>query len=430
MSPETAENFNRLKAFGAMVKTLGEDVSFEEVTNMIREHDVVIDALLGIGVKGLLKENLAKLIDAVNVLAKYVVAVDLPSGLDADTGKVLGAAIKANLTVTFGLPKLCHILFPGRDLTGQLKVANIGIPKFLLQSNEIKREIVTRDLVIQKLPKRTKDSHKGTYGKVMVVAGSKFYPGAAILTSIAAYRVGAGYVQLLTCKPVDEIAVAKEPSLVVSSGMESVISPSDLPVALKMAENSTVAVVGPGLTRSEKTREFVVQFLRQASLPVIVDADGLNNLADNLDVLLERKAPTLITPHLGEFARLTKLNVEDIRYNYKLVEEFSKRYHVITLLKGATTIISDGENTFFNLTGNTSLAKAGSGDVLAGMVAGFAAQGLDLTSSAVCGSYLHGLTAEMYNLVEGTMLTSELLNFIPKAMEEVYEVGKHSREGD
>ncbi|AEH50113.1 bifunctional ADP-dependent NAD(P)H-hydrate dehydratase/NAD(P)H-hydrate epimerase [Pseudothermotoga thermarum] len=423
MSSETLANFKRLKAIGGIIKFLNEDLSLDELVQMVKNYDVVIDALLGIGIKGSVQGILAQVIDVVNLYARYVVSVDLPSGLDTDTGKVLGKAIKADLTVTFGLPKLCHILFPGRELTGILKVADIGIPKILLNADEIKRNIVTKDLVLSSLPKRIKDSHKGSYGKVLVIAGSKNYPGAAVLTSIAAYRVGSGYVQLVTCKPADEIALVREPSLIVRGFEQEFFTPSCLPTVFEVAKNSKVVVLGPGLTQSDQTREFVLQLLKELDLPMIIDADGLNNIAENLDVLFQRKGPTLLTPHFGEFARLVKLPIEAVKYNYSLVEEFSKKYGVITLLKGATTIISNGESTYFNLMGNTSLAKAGSGDVLAGMIGGLAAQGLDLLSAAFCGAYLHGLAAEMYNLKEGTMLTSELLDLIPKAMEEVCKVG-------
>ncbi|MGB9901308.1 MAG: NAD(P)H-hydrate dehydratase [Pseudothermotoga sp.] len=419
LSVESAENLARLRAIGADVRKLGSDVTVGELAELVKASDVVVDALLGVGIKGEVRDPIAEVIKLVNLYATYVVSVDIPSGLETDTGEVLGIAIKADMTVTFGLPKPCHLLYPGRELCGKLKVASIGIPRFLRESKQISRQIITKQAIRKALPGRVRDSHKGSYGKVLVIAGSKDYPGAAVLTSIAALRTGCGYLQLLTCPPVDTIAIAREPGIVVKAVDHDHFTKEDAQIALKMMESADAIVIGPGMTCNDDTQGFFEQVMVNLTKPTVVDADGLNCLAHNLEILKKVSVPLVLTPHPGEFARLVGKDIAQVRYNYELSEEFANEYDVVVVLKSATTIISTVEGTFFNLTGNTSLSKAGAGDVLAGMIAGIAAQGIDMKEASICAVYLHGLAAEHYNSKEGTMLTSELLDLIPSAIKEV-----------
>lgn len=419
LSEESSANFARLRAIGADIRKLGVDVTTSELAELIKSADIGVDALLGVGVRGEVKDPVAEVIKLINLYSKYVVSVDIPSGLETDTGKVLGIAVKADMTVTFGLPKPCHVLYPGRELCGKLKVASIGIPRFLRESKQITRQIITKQMVKKMLPKRVKDSHKGSYGKVLAIAGSKAYLGAAILTSIATLRVGCGYLQLLTCSEVDRIAITKEPGIVAHAVNHDYFTKEDSQLALSMSENADVVVIGPGMTYSSETLEFFEQVITNLTTPVVIDADGLNCLAQNPEILHKISNPVVLTPHPGEFARLLGRNIDEVRYNYKLVEEFVSKYNVTVVLKGATTIVSTTDGTFFNLTGNTSLSKAGTGDVLAGMIAGMIAQGVDAKDASVCAVYLHGLAAEHYSYREGTMLTSELLDLISFAIKEV-----------
>ncbi|WP_041083761.1 bifunctional ADP-dependent NAD(P)H-hydrate dehydratase/NAD(P)H-hydrate epimerase [Thermotoga profunda] len=419
LSEESLTNLSRLRAIGADVRKLGNDVTLNELAELVKSADVVVDALLGVGIKGEVRDPIAEVMKLVNLYSRYVVSVDVPSGLETDTGAILGIAIKADMTVTFGLPKLCHVLYPGRELCGKLKVASIGIPRFLRESKQITRQIITKQMVKKILPRRVKDSHKGSYGKVLVIAGSRDYPGAAVLTSIAALRVGCGYLQLLTCSPVDVMAIAKEPGIVAHAVNHDHFIKEDSQIALKMMENADAIVIGPGMTCNSDTSEFFERIMANLTKPVVIDADGLNCLAQNLQILRKVSVPIVLTPHPGEFARLVGKNIDEVRYNYKLAEEFANKYNVTVVLKSATTLISTVDGMFFNLTGNTSLSKAGTGDVLAGMIVGMIAQGVDAKNASVCAVYLHGLSAEHYSSSEGTMLTSELLDLIPYAIKEV-----------
>lgn len=419
MTDLTRENLERLRLIGADIKKFGVDVDLDSLTELIKASDVIIDALLGTGTRGEVKSSLADIIKLVNLYGNYVVSVDLPSGLECDSGKVLGIAVKAILTVTFAFPKPCHVLFPGRELSGKLKVANIGIPKSLADSMNLRRSIITKNLARELLPGRKRDSHKKTFGTLLVIAGSRRYLGAPALTCLGALRSGCGYVRLLSCEEAGRLAVGKEPGLVFSAIKGDKISIEDVELALKLAEEVDAIVLGPGLACEKSVFDFVCDFLRAVEKPLLIDADGLNCISNDPSVLKSTRAPVIVTPHPGEFSRLTKYPVDQVKYNYQLVEQFASQYGVVVVLKGATTIVSDGKTTYYNLTGNTSLAKAGSGDVLSGVIGGFLAQGLTPLNACLLGVYVHGIASEKYDSKEGTMLVSELVDLMPHAIEEV-----------
>ena len=406
-TPDCDYNYNLYLKFGGKILKRF-DVS------LLKEYDVVVDAIFGTGLKGEVTGEYARVIDFVNDSNAYVVSVDIPSGVDADTGKVLGTAVKANLTVTFGTPKVGHLLFPGRGYTGKLKVAHIGHPRSLLKS--LKRHVITKDMVRSLLPNRPRDSHKGTYGKVLIIAGSKMYSGAPVLSGMGALKVGAGLVTLMVPFPQNLVATSNFPEL-ISIPVETkdgFFSIDNVEECLKMAEKADVVAIGPGLGNNDNTRKFVNEFLKRLEKPVVVDADGLNVL--DVSILSGRSQPTVITPHPGEMARLLSRTIEEVKYNYSFAEEFAKRHRCVLVLKSATTIVTDGENTFFNIMGNTGLSKGGSGDVLTGMISGFMAQKLASLEASALAVYLHGLAAEIFDGDERGFTASELLKLIPKAI--------------
>lgn len=419
MTDLTRENLERLRLIGADIRKFGTDIDLNGLTDLIKTSDVIVDALLGTGTRGEVKSPLKDIIKLVNLYGNYVVSVDLPSGLECDSGMVLGIAVRATLTVTFAFPKPCHVLYPGRELSGKLKVANIGIPRSLADSMNLGRNIMTKSLAKELLPDRKRDSHKKTFGTLLVIAGSHRYLGAPILTCLGALRSGCGYVRLLSCEEVGHLAVGKEPGLVFSSINGEKLSLEDVELALKLAEEADAIVLGPGLTCEKDVCDFVHDFLKSVEKPLLIDADGLNCISNDPSILKSIRTPVILTPHPGEFSRLTKYPIDQVRYNYRLVEQFALQNGVVVVLKGATTIVSDGKTTYYNLTGNTSLAKAGSGDVLSGVIGGFLAQGLTPLNACLLGVYVHGIASEKYSSKEGTMLVSELVDLIPYAIEEV-----------
>ncbi|KHC90918.1 carbohydrate kinase, YjeF-like protein [Thermotoga sp. Mc24] len=411
-TPDCEYNYGLYKKFGGKVVD-----KFEPF--LLNEFDVVVDAIFGTGLRGEITGEYAEMIDLVNKSGKIVVSVDIPSGVDSNTGKVLGVAVKADLTVTFGVPKIGHILFPGRDHTGKLKVANIGHPVYLMDS--INRYVITREMVRSLLPERPRDSHKGTYGKVLIIAGSRLYSGAPVLSGMGALKVGTGLVKLAVPFPQNLIAISRFPELISIpvDTEKGFFGPRNIQECLDLSKDVDVVAIGPGLGNNEHVREFVNEFLKTLEKPVVIDADAINVLDSS--VLKERKSSAVLTPHPGEMARLVRKTIGDVKYNYELAEEFSKENGCVLVLKSATTIVTDGVRTLFNITGNTGLSKGGSGDVLTGMIAGFMAQGLSPLEASAVSVYLHGFAAELFEQDERGLTASELLHLIPEAIRRLRE---------
>ncbi|OQX58485.1 MAG: NAD(P)H-hydrate epimerase, partial [Thermotoga sp. 4484_232] len=281
LSESCKANLETFRNFGGHVLFLGKDVSLESLMKEIRRRDIVIDAIFGTGLKGEVKGEISEIIEGINLFAKYVVSVDIPSGVDTNTGKILGSAIKADLTVTFFLPKIGHVLFPGRELTGKLKVANIGIPKFFREDTMIRRRIIDMKTVSSIIPKRPPDSHKGTFGTVLIIGGSKLYSGAPVLVALGALKVGAGLSIILTPHPYNTVATGNFPEIVsipieTSDGF---FEEKNVKEVMEHLGKASVVVLGPGISRYSKTVEFVRKLLPNIDVPLVLDADGLNAIA-------------------------------------------------------------------------------------------------------------------------------------------------------
>ncbi len=415
-------NLDVLRRIGGEILILGKDIDLEEIEAVLLGSDVIVDAMLGIGAKGMLKDPISYIVDMVNTTDAYKVCVDIPTGVDSDTGKILGKAIRCDLTVTFALPKIGHVLYPGREYVGRLKVASIGIPRYILESPDVKREIIASDFVKSLLPKRPPDSNKGTFGRILVISGSKYYTGAPVLTGMGALRTGCGLVYIAVPEPYNTVVTTKFPELIAIplGNRDGILSSDSLKTLenLGILEKTDVISIGPGLSTGEGVRSLVERVLK-IEKPLVLDADGINVLSGNPELLERRNAPTVITPHPGEFSRLTGLSISEVKYNYALAEEFASKYGVVLVLKGATTIVTDGERTFFNTTGNTGLSKGGSGDILTGMIASFMAQGLNALEAAVIAVHIHGYAADITELDQASVTPTDILNNIPKALEDM-----------
>lgn len=420
LSEDCKANLEVFRNFGGHVLFLNKDISLENFMKEVRRRDIVVDAIFGTGLRGEVKGEISRIIEGINLFAKYIVSIDIPSGVDTNTGKILGSAIKSDLTVTFFLPKIGHILFPGRELAGKLKVANIGIPRFFREGTMIRRKIIDKKMVSSILPKRPPDSHKGTFGTVLIIGGSKLYSGAPVLVALGALKVGAGLSIILTPHPYNTVATGNFPEIVSIpvETSEGFFEERNVKEVMEYLGKADVVVIGPGISRNPKTVEFVKKLLPNIDIPLVLDADGLNAITGALE-FLERKQPTVITPHPGELARLVRKSVPDVKYNYMFVEDLARKYHCIVVLKSATTIIASSDFTYFNLTGNTGLAVGGSGDVLSGMIGGFIAQGVEATSSAIASVYIHGLASEKFPDDVSGLTPSDLLKIIPSVMKEV-----------
>lgn len=390
------------------------------------ESELIVDAIFGTGFRGVPREPAASVIQAINAGGKPVVAVDIPSGLEADTGLARGPCIRATRTVTFGLPKLGLVQEPGVSFAGKLHVADISIPAFLLTADHLKRHLLDLELVGSWFTPRPPAAHKGDCGRVLVVAGAKGMIGAACLAAEGAARAGAGLVTLAVPEGLQKLAAAKLTE-VMTAGLpatpQQTFSHEAVAEVLALAERADVLALGPGITTHPDTAAFVRNLLPSLSVPCILDADGLNCLAGSPEIFRSVSVPLVITPHPGELARLTGKSIAQIQENrVAAAEKAAFDWRVVVLLKGAATVIASPEGTvYINPTGNPGMASGGSGDVLTGVIAGLVAQGLDTLSGAAAGAFLHGRAGDLAAKQKGIrgLLARDLLACLPEAIREV-----------
>ncbi|MBP1764302.1 MAG: ADP/ATP-dependent (S)-NAD(P)H-hydrate dehydratase, partial [Firmicutes bacterium] len=387
--------------------------------------DCLVDALLGTGIYGEISAEFAQAVDLIDEAAKPVISIDIPSGIHSDTGQVCGKAVTAVCTVTFGLPKLGLLLYPGVDYTGRVVVADIGIPHQLLMDPQIRQNQITMEHIRTILPKRHSAAHKGSCGKVLVVAGSQGLTGAAFLSSSAALRAGAGLVTLGIAAGLHDIMEIKLTEVMTHPLPEvakGVLGSSSLEDIFLLASDNNALAIGPGLGRAQDTLTMVRDVVQLAERPLVIDADALFALVGHTEILSGASVLPVVTPHPGEMARLMGRSIGEINGNrIATARQAAEQWGSIVVLKGAHTVIAfpDGE-IYINLTGNPGMATGGTGDVLTGIIAGLIAQGLSSHDAAVAGVYLHGLAGDMaagdYN---SGLIAGDLLPMIPAAVQKI-----------
>ncbi|SHH40547.1 bifunctional ADP-dependent NAD(P)H-hydrate dehydratase/NAD(P)H-hydrate epimerase [Thermosipho atlanticus] len=411
---ESETNFKvYLNSGGKYVKF--EKNNIELIERVIAESDIVVDAIFGIGLTKPVIGDYKTVIEVINRLSKFTVAVDIASGLSSNSGKIMGTSVKADLTVTFEFPKIGHFINSGKKLSGELEVVKIGIPKKIINENIFNKYVITSSLIT--IPKREVESNKGTYGKVIVIGGSKEFFGAPLLSTLGALRSGVGKAIICAPKTVVLNAINYEPGLIPCVIDDEYFSQKHVLQILSLEDEKTVYVLGPGIGRKKETKEFIDTFVNNTDKPIVVDADAIVLLSENRESIKGREN-IVLTPHPGEFSQFLKLPLDEVKYNYELVKKIAKELKVIINLKDSTSIISDGDKIFFNICGNSSLSKGGSGDILSGLIAGFIAQGLTLLESTITASYVLGKAAELYR-PEGRNFISEIVNLIPKVIEAI-----------
>ena len=369
-----------------IIKNLGIEIARDYV-----EADIIVDALFGVGLSRDVQGNHAEIINRINKGRNKVYAVDIPSGIDADSGKVCKTAVKADYTVTFGSHKIGTVLYPGADYCGKVVVADIGFPQESYDRAANALEYAAKE-DLKSLPYRPNYSNKGTYGKVLIIAGSKDISGAAYLCAAAAFRVGAGLVRVFTAKENREVIQRLIPEVMVNTYDTDKFDKKALEACLKWSD---VVAVGPGLSTGVLQKIIVEEVLKE-QLPTVIDADGINNIAE--DERLKRKLHknVIITPHLGEASRLMNVSVKEIASDLiKYAKRINYKYNVNCILKDARTVIATEDKMYINLTGNSGMATAGSGDVLTGITAGLLAIGVDLDNTCVMAPFIHGLAGDL-----------------------------------
>lgn len=385
--------------------------------------DVLVDALLGTGFHGELEGDVLRACELLNKSEKYILAVDVPTGVNADNGAVSENAVRADHTVTMALVKTGLLLYPGREYCGDIELADISMPVKLVEDYKSDKYRLTDEIVRELLPLRKANAHKGDAGRVVICAGSPGYTGAAALASDAAVKAGAGLVSLYTPLSSRDVLAIKLTEVMVHGLLErmpGILGGGAASDVASSAEAADVLAIGPGLGTSESTQEAVRTILQKITTPVVIDADALTALAGHTEILPAMQAQKVLTPHPGEMARLTGLEIAEIEADrINIAKKYAEQWQAIVVLKGAPTVIGCPNGTVYvNSTGNSSLATGGSGDVLTGIIAGLAAQEISLQEAAICGVYLHGLAAELTGIDIG-LAAGELAALLPQAREQV-----------
>jgi len=408
-----------------ILENTGHKINFIDKVLETKTPDLIIDAMLGTGVKGSLKGVFADCVKHINSLNCPVLAVDIPTGVNADTGAIDDPAIIATHTATMALPKRGLLFSPGREHVGQLNVIDIGMPPKVI---DIKNPDVWRleeEDIASLLPNRSPDTYKNKCGTVAVIAGSIGFTGAAALTSEAVLRAGAGLCYLCIPKSLNNIIETKLTEVITwpiedNGGGILQMNNNDL---IKNINNQDVVAIGPGIGRHKKTEELIFHLLHVLNKPMVLDADGLNICADNIQAVKNYKGEMILTPHPGELSRLTGLPVKEIMTNpVEITQKFSGAWNKILVLKGSPSLIGfPDKRIFINPTGNAGMATAGSGDVLTGMIAGLMAQGLSAENAALAGVYLHGMAGDIAKNSFGElgMVAGDILNAVPEAIKTI-----------
>jgi NAD(P)H-hydrate epimerase len=417
---------------GVAVESAAAEKDLAALTAALADADLAVDALLGTGLSGSPRAEAARVIETLNRSGVPVIAVDLPSGLESGTGRVHGACVQAVVTVTFGLPKVGHLFYPGRARCGDLRLVEIGFSPEAVAAVEAPALLLTEDRMAGLIPVRPGDAHKGTCGSVAVVAGSLGMTGAAVLAAEAALATGAGRVTLGVPASLHDLVAAKVTEVMTRPLPEvrqrRCLALRGLGEVLALASGADCLALGPGLGRNRQTGELVRRLLPRVAAPLVLDADGLFALAGNTAVLKERRAPSVLTPHPGEFARLTGAAPGAIAEDpLGLAGRFALEHGVVLVLKGAPTVVAwpDGRR-LVNPTGNAGMATAGAGDVLTGAIAGLIAQGVAPDLAACLGVFLHGRAGDLARdrLGEWGMVAGDLRRLLPQAILDTWTAGR------
>lgn len=420
-------NLDIWKKMGGEICAIKKNIDIKKYASKIRHSQLIVDAIFGTGlslnINGIYKNG----IEFINSLNKKVVSIDVPSGIDASTGKALGCCVKADMTITMALPKVGLIAYPGADYAGNLEVVDIGMPKNIIDAADIKCETIDKDFIKGVLKKRPKNSHKGTFGHVLVLAGSVGKTGAAAMTCLGAMRSGTGLVTLGISESLNPIMEEKltevmtEPLPETKSKTLGAVSFEKIKT---IAKDKQAIAIGPGLTTTTDVKEVVLKIIQETRIPMVIDADAANVLKGNMDMLKKAKAPIILTPHPGEMARLLGLSTKDVQADrINIASRFAIKNNVILVLKGARTVIAEPSGrVYINMTGNAGMATAGTGDVLTGMVAGFIAQGYLPIDAARVGVYMHGLAGDCIakKIGEIGMMAGDILNILPNVLNSFY----------
>jgi len=416
-------NLNILLHSGFPVRHIIEESDLEAVEKSLENSELVLDALLGTGTSRTVEGRIAALIEMINRSGVPVLAVDIPSGIHADSGEVLGNAVKAGWTVTFAFPKRGLLLYPGAGYAGHVAVGEIYIPPEEAPFEGV--EVVEPHKVKELLPPRPRDAHKGTFGRVLAVAGSPGMTGAAALAAESSLRGGAGLVYLAAAsglRPVLESKLVEAitlplPGVDTGDTAGGEIDAESAPAVLEWAEGCEVLAVGPGMTPGKNTFSLLEKIMPRSPVPLVLDAGALGALSHSPDLLKEANCPAVITPHPGEASRLTGQEVAEVNADrIGTARLMARQWGVVALLKGAPTVVAHPDGSaWVNPTGGPALSTAGTGDLLTGLIAALMARGCGATEAAICGAFIHGLAGDLTSLRGSGVKAGDVLLSFPYA---------------
>ena len=417
---DAKHNFEILKNLGVPISTELDELSLKK----LEECDVIVDALAGIGLCAGARGLTKTIIEAINNAHKTVVSVDVPSGINSDNGNVCGVAVKADVTVTFELPKIGLLTGDGVDYVGKLVIKPISLP---INVESCNINMTDLDYINRDIQPRKRNSYKGNFGKILVVAGSTGLTGAAYLASEGALRSGSGLVTLAVPKSLNNTMEKKltEVMTLPLPDKDGIIAEDVFDSMKSVATRAGAIVYGCGLTECEAVRKTLKSLILSVTCPIVIDADGLNVIAQNLDILKLICSPIVLTPHPMELARLCGVSVDKVNANrVDYATKFAQEHNVIVVLKGAGTIIASPEGEcFINPTGNAGMATGGTGDILSGIIASLIGQGLSPYNAAITGAYIHGMCGDYAALDLGMrgMTANDILQYLPRAMKLIKE---------
>ena len=393
--------------------------SVEAISKEVSHCDIIVDAIFGTGLSKEVGGIHREAIERINGSGKVVFSVDIPSGVHGDTGQIMGDAVQADYTVAFGLPKRGNLLYPGFERSGDLYVTHISFPPSLYDSDSL--EVAVNTPI--HLPERIPDAHKGDFGEAFFIAGASSYFGAPYFAALSFLKAGGGYSRLASPKTITPFIANRGSEIVFVPQIETPsgsISYENKDALLKLAAGMDVIILGPGTSLDEETGKLMRELLQEIEKPIILDGDGITALGGHLNLIAGRKGGTILTPHMGEMSRITRRSITEIKGDpISILQHTASELHACIVLKGAHTLIGyPDRQVFINMSGNSGMATAGSGDVLTGTIAAMYCLGLSLYEAARKGVFLHGLSGDIAAREIGAdgMTAQDILESVPAAL--------------
>lgn len=412
-------NYKILINMGVEINTINEESDINKLETSLDNNDITIDAILGTGVKNALYEFIAATIKIINKKSKYICSIDIPSGINSDSGEIMGSAINANKTICLQFYKRGFLTYNCQRCLGEIIIENIGIPDTIAELYHNNEFITDLQFIKSNIKPRNKYNFKSDFGKIAIIAGSKGFYGAAFIATESAIKTGSGLVTLISCNDTLEKFSSR-----ITEAMTINFSEKDK--VKNILKSIDVLGFGPGMGNNNDTFEKLKTVMSLSSCPLVIDADGINVVATALKndetFLLNSNKDIILTPHLGEMSRLTNLDIDYIKNNrIDVAKNFAKKHKVIVLLKGYETIITDGETTYVNPTGNSSMANGGMGDCLTGIITSLIGQGMSTLNAGICGAYIHGDIGDILSKNMYSVTATDIIDNIQSEMKKLSE---------